>query len=57
VLRVIQPYFVWRALVVASPVWYPTLPGAVRGRIFRVVDDVVRRETFDVDDVRWLFDA
>ncbi len=26
VLEVIAPFFAWRALVVANPVWYPGLP-------------------------------
>ncbi len=30
VLEVIPPFFAWRALVVASPVWYPSLTPAMR---------------------------
>jgi hypothetical protein len=48
VLRVIPPFLAWRALVVASPVWYPHLDGDVRARIFRFVDDLRRDERIDL---------
>jgi hypothetical protein len=54
-LAVIAPYFVWRALVVASPIWYPTLPGEVRARLFTVVAHVMRRNRIDLDDLDALF--
>ncbi len=33
VLEALPPFFAWRALVVASPVWYPTLTAAMRDQI------------------------
>jgi hypothetical protein len=30
VLEVLPPFFAWRALVVASPVWYPGITGEAR---------------------------
>jgi hypothetical protein len=30
---VIQPWFVWRALVLASPVWYPGISEEVRRKL------------------------
>ena len=33
---VIQPYFAWRALVLASPQWYPTLSDNVRQHAARL---------------------
>jgi aminoglycoside phosphotransferase family enzyme len=46
-LEVIPPYLVWRALVVASPVWYPhySTVGVEPGRRAGL-DDRVRRALF-----------
>lgn len=55
VLRVIPPFYAWRALVVASPVWYPTLDGAVRARIFEGLDAVRRRDALDLHALDELF--
>jgi len=54
-LRVIAPYFVWRALVVGSPVWYPKLAGDVRTRLFEIVAHVMQRDRLDLDDLDALF--
>ncbi|MGZ3419638.1 MAG: phosphotransferase family protein [Polyangiales bacterium] len=56
VLDVIAPYFVWRALVVASPVWYPRLDPDVRGHMFSIMQKVMHHPRFDVESVQWLFD-
>jgi hypothetical protein len=47
---VIQPYLAFRALVVASPVWYPTIELPVRAALFRFVDHVLDVERFDHRD-------
>lgn len=54
-LKVIAPFFVWRALVVASPVWYPSLAPNVRSRLFEIVASVMRRDRLDIDDLDMLF--
>lgn len=54
-LEVIAPYFVWRALVVGSPVWYPKLAGDVRARLFEIVAHVMQRDRIDLDDLDALF--
>lgn len=54
-LRVIAPFFVWRALVVGSPVWYPKLAGEVRARLFEIVAHVMQRDRLDLDDLDALF--
>lgn len=56
VLQVIAPFFVWRALVVGSPVWYPTLAPDVRARLFEVVAMVMRRDALDLEDLDALFE-
>jgi hypothetical protein len=47
ILQVVAPFFVFRALVMASPVWYPNLSEAVRSTLVRFVFRVLGEETFD----------
>ncbi len=46
-LTVIQPFYAWRALVVASPVWYPHLAPSVREALLRFTESVLDAERFD----------
>jgi aminoglycoside phosphotransferase (APT) family kinase protein len=50
-LRVIPPFFVWRALVIASPIWYPSLEVGVRRALFRFIDRLLDAEEFAWRDV------
>lgn len=50
-LRVAPPYFAFRGLVMASPVWYPHLSDEVRATLLRFIAAVLRRETFDPQEV------
>jgi hypothetical protein len=45
-LSVVAPFFAWRALVVASPIWY-TIADAVRLALFRFIENVLNAQTFD----------
>lgn len=45
-LEVVQPFFVWRALVVASPLWY-NVDEEVRRRLFRFIDHILDEPRFD----------
>lgn len=51
VLRCVQPFYVFRALVMASPLWYPGLVPDVRRKLFKFIDNVVEAEEFDYRDV------
>lgn len=44
---VIQPWFAWRALVLASPVWYPDLPEDIRLKILRFARKVLSVKRYD----------
>jgi hypothetical protein len=44
-------HLVWRALVVASPAWYPHIEPDVRRALFRFIDALLREERFDPRDV------
>jgi len=50
-LEVIQPFYVFRSLVVASPIWYPNLEPGVRDKLFNFINNVLDSEVFDYQDV------
>ncbi len=47
ILEVVAPYYAFRALVVANPLWYPNLPGPLRARIFDFLLAVLAEDRFD----------
>jgi hypothetical protein len=47
ILEVAAPFFVFRALVLASPVWYPELDGAVRGKLLTFLRGVLEQDRFN----------
>ncbi|MCS7124226.1 MAG: aminoglycoside phosphotransferase family protein [Candidatus Bathyarchaeota archaeon] len=51
ILEVIQPFYAWRGLVIASPLWYPNLSRDVRVKLLNFVHNVLHREKFDLDAV------
>lgn len=51
ILEVIQPFYAWRGLVVASPIWYPSLTQDVRVKLFNFVKNVLQTEKFDLENV------
>ncbi len=50
-LRVIQPFYAWRALVLASPVWYPSLDNRVRATLLRFVETMLDSEQFEPEQI------
>jgi aminoglycoside phosphotransferase family enzyme len=51
VLSVVPPYFAWRSLVIASPVWYPHLSMEVRKKILRFATRVLKMKKFEFEDI------
>jgi hypothetical protein len=47
ILDVAAPFFVFRALVLASPVWYPSLEDSVRKKLLAFILAVLEQESFD----------
>ena len=47
VLEAAPPFFAFRGLVVASPVWYPTLDLRVRRALFNFIENVLDQPRFD----------
>jgi hypothetical protein len=50
-LAVAAPFFAWRGLVIASPVWYPHLSREVRHILFRFIENVLSAASFNPDAV------
>jgi Phosphotransferase enzyme family len=51
ILHVVAPFFAFRALVMASPVWYPNLPEAARSKLLTFVFRVLNEKIFDPTQV------
>jgi hypothetical protein len=47
VMATAAPFFAFRGLVIASPVWYPKLPMEVRRLLFRFMENVLVASHFD----------
>jgi Phosphotransferase enzyme family len=46
------PFFAFRGLVVASPVWYPGIAMEVRRTLFRFIENVLSAERFEPEEVK-----
>ncbi|MDI6805687.1 MAG: phosphotransferase [Candidatus Bathyarchaeia archaeon] len=51
ILEVVQPFYAWRGLVVASPIWYPNLSKDVRIKLLNFVRNVLQFERFNLERV------
>jgi hypothetical protein len=54
-LEVVQPFYAWRSLVVASPIWYPNLNGDVRVKLLNFAKNVLKHDRFNLMDVNSYF--
>ena len=50
-LTVIQPWFAWRILVLASPIWYPTISEDTRRKLFSFANCVLSLNKYDYSRV------
>jgi len=57
ILETAAPFFAFRCLVMASPVWYPSLDGAVRRKLFSFLLSVLDAPRFDPGRVNGWLDA
>lgn len=46
-LKTVQPFFIWRGLVISNPTWYPNTPIGTRNKIFNFMKNVSDVEEFD----------
>ncbi|MDD4951406.1 MAG: phosphotransferase [Desulfovibrionaceae bacterium] len=51
ILELMAPYFVFRGLVISSPAWYPDHPPAVRQGLLRFLENVLKDEVFDWENI------
>ena len=54
ILELAAPFFAFRGLVMASPVWYPDLDDSVRRSLFRFIERVLELPRFDPGAVEGL---
>lgn len=50
-LAVIQPFYAWRALVLASPIWYPNLSREVRRKIFNFIHNILAVDKVNLEAI------
>ena len=51
ILEVVAPFYAFRAIVVASPTWYPMLSDEIRRTLFNFLGNVLRTDSFDYGNV------
>jgi hypothetical protein len=51
ILKMVQPFYAWRSLVLASPLWYPSLSMNVRKKILRFAEKVLDSKEFRFESV------
>lgn len=56
-LGVIQPWFAWRALVLASPIWYPTVSEEARRKLLALARRIMDEERYDYERVNDYLEA
>jgi streptomycin 6-kinase len=50
-LQVVAPFFAFRGLVMAHPIWYPNLREDVRQKLFNFIHALLDRDVFNPDEV------
>ncbi len=56
ILTVIAPFYAWRGLVVASPIWYPKLENTIRRKIFTFIHNILESDRLTLKDVPSMFE-
>ena len=57
IFKVIQPFLIWRSLVIANPIWYPNLDDEVREKIFNFIRNLAENDFFDYKRVNDLLNV
>jgi hypothetical protein len=55
-LSIIAPFYAWRGLVIASPIWYPDLKREIRRKIFNFINNVLNQDSLNVEKIAELFE-
>jgi hypothetical protein len=48
---VMQPFFVWRALVLANPTWYPSISIEIRRKLFQFIKNVLKEKRLEISNI------
>jgi hypothetical protein len=51
IVEIAAPFLVFRALVLAHPVWYPNLSDELREKLFRFMDRILHADVFRPESV------
>jgi hypothetical protein len=51
ILEVLQPFYAWRGLVTANPIWYPNLGEDTRIKLFNFIDNILNTDNFNPKEV------
>ncbi|MDL1981626.1 MAG: aminoglycoside phosphotransferase family protein [Deltaproteobacteria bacterium] len=51
IFKVIQPFYAFRCLVIASPEWYPNHPADVRKKLFNFTRNILATDTVNIDEI------
>ena len=56
IFEVIQPFYAFRGLVVASPEWYPNHPKDIRRKLFNFIKNILAAERVEIDEINRYFE-
>ncbi|MHA1754739.1 MAG: phosphotransferase [Candidatus Odinarchaeia archaeon] len=56
IFSVIQPFYAWRCLVIASPIWYPKLKVEIRKKIFNFMFNVLSSDFLELKSIPEMFE-
>jgi hypothetical protein len=51
IFDVIQPFYAFRGLVIASPEWYPNHPKDIRNKIFNFIRNILAQDRMNIDEI------
>jgi hypothetical protein len=57
ILEVVAPFFAFRGLVMAHPLWYPDLSAEVRQKLLNFIESALRQDVFDPGKVNQYCEA
>ncbi|MBD3214429.1 MAG: aminoglycoside phosphotransferase family protein [Candidatus Lokiarchaeota archaeon] len=55
ILTLAAPFFAWRGLVIASPVWYPDLDSSIRRKIFKFIHEIFTVDNISIEGLKRYF--
>ncbi|MEW5760249.1 MAG: phosphotransferase [Candidatus Thermoplasmatota archaeon] len=51
ILSIIQPFYAFRAIVIANPLFYPNVSNDVRRKLFNFAQNVLAEDEFDIESI------